>query len=306
MPLGSLDRTPPSLFKQGPSSLSKFLFFCFLAFFLMVADTRFQIAKTLRSTIATVLHPVSALLSAPVAFLENSSFYFESLSELKASDTAIKQKLLLQTQRASQVEVLSAENAQLRSLLKLKENLTTPSVAAEVLYAAADPYSRKVVVDKGAAHDVVLGSPVIDTTGVLGQVVRVHPLTSEVALLIDREQTTPVFNVRTGARSIVYGNPSLNGDALELRFISGNADVLAGDELHTSGIDGVYPAGLAVAKVAKVERRTDSTFAKITCAPQALIFNVKHVMILKPVTDIIPNKLLEVTPDLKSKRKVIK
>jgi rod shape-determining protein MreC len=181
---------------------------------------------------------------------------------------------------------LALENSRLRQLLSLKETLSTPAQAAEVLYDATDPYSRKIIVNRGSVHAVQLGSPVIDELGVLGQVVRVFPLTSEVAMIIDREQTTPVLNTRTGVRSVAYGNPSASGDVLELRFISGNADVLAGDVLTTSGVDGVYPAGLLVAKIEKVERRADSGFAKIICTPKANVLGAKHVMILNPLNTI--------------------
>ncbi len=269
--------------------LSQFVFFTCLSLFLMFADTRFEIAKTLRSSIATVLAPVNRVLSMPGSFVNNAAIYFESQATLKESEQALKQKLLLQSQRASQVEVLGSENAHLRKLLKLQSNLATPSQAAQVLYAVSDPYSRKVVIDKGSNSNIALGSPVMDAEGIIGQVVRVYPLSSEVALLIDNEQATPVLNVRTGIRSVMYGRPGANTDTLELRFVSGTADVQAGDELTTSGMDGVYPAGLAVAKIDKVERRTDSAFAKITCQAKANLGNVKHVMVLQPTTSIIPN-----------------
>jgi rod shape-determining protein MreC len=176
MPLGTLDRTPPSLFKQGPSLLSQFVFFTCLSLFLMFADTRFEIAKTLRASIATVLAPVNRVLSMPGSFVNNAAIYFESQAALKESEQALKQKLLLQSQRASQVEVLGSENAHLRKLLKLQSNLATPSQAAQVLYAVSDPYARKVVIDKGSNSNIALGSPVMDAEGIIGQVVRVYPL----------------------------------------------------------------------------------------------------------------------------------
>ncbi len=296
MPLGSLDRTAPPFFKQGPSSLSKLIFFSTFALFLMVADRRFEVGKLIRTGFATVLSPVARVASIPVLVAQDGIGYFDSLSELKNSEKAIHSKLLQQSQRASQVELLTIENSRLRQLLQLKEHLTTPAQAAEVLYDAADPYSRKVVVDKGSVQGVALGSPVLDESGVLGQVIRVYPLTSEVAMIIDREQTTPVLNTRTGARSVAYGNPSSRGDVLELRFISGNADVLPGDQLTTSGVDGVYPAGLLVAKIEKVERRADSAFAKIYCTPQANVAGVKHVLILKPLSAIAPPLVVEAPP----------
>jgi len=286
MRYGSLDRTPPPFFKQGPTSLSKLLLLSALALFLMVADKRFEFGRIVRASLATVLSPVSSAVLAPVAALQDSFKYVDTLSNVKLSEQEAHKKLLLLSQRANQVETLALENSRLRQLLSLKETLSTPSQAAEVLYDAADPYSRKIIVNRGSAHAVQLGSPVIDELGVLGQVVRVFPLTSEVAMIIDREQTTPVLNTRTGVRSVAYGNPSAHGDVLELRFISGNADVLAGDVLTTSGVDGVYPAGLQVARVEKIERRADSGFAKIVCTPKANVLGAKHVMILNPLTKI--------------------
>ncbi len=302
MPFGSLDSTPPPFFKQGASSLSKLVFFSALALFLMVADRRFEVAKVIRSSLAIGLSPIARVVSLPVLAAQDGSSYFETLASLKRSEQATHNQLLLQSQRAGQVELLTIENSRLRQLLSLKANITTPSQAAEVLYDAADPYSRKVIIDKGSVHDVMLGSPVIDERGVLGQVIRVYPLTSEVAMIIDREQTTPVLNTRTGARSVAYGNPSAHGDVLELRFISGNADVLPGDLLTTSGVDGVYPAGLLVARIEKVDRRPDSAFAKIYCTPQANVLGAKHVMVLKPLTNFAPSKLADVPAATGTKR----
>ena len=306
MPYGSLDRTPPPFFKQGPTSLSKLLLLSALALFLMVAEKRFDIGKIVRISLATVLNPIATTIATPVLAMQDSFKYVDTISAVKISEQDARQKLLLQSLRANQVETLALENSRLRQLLSLKEAITTPSQAAEVLYDAVDPYSRKVIVNKGSLNAVLIGSPVLDELGVLGQVVRIFPMTSEVAMIIDRDQTTPVLNTRTGARSVAYGNPSAHGDVLELRFISGNADVLAGDILTTSGVDGVYPTGLQVAKIEKVERRADSGFAKITCTPKANVLGVKHVLILNPLTTIeTPRPADEVTLPM-SKRGVKK
>jgi rod shape-determining protein MreC len=302
MPYGSLDKTLPPFFKQGPTSLSKLLVLSALALFLMVADNRFAFGKIIRISLATVLSPVTNTLITPVTAVQDSFKYVDNLSSVKLSEQEAHKKLLLQSQRANQVETLSLENTRLRQLLGLKETLSTPSQAAEVLYDAIDPYSRKVIVNKGSVHAVQLGSPVIDELGVLGQVIRVFPLTSEVAMIIDREQTTPVLNTRTGVRSVAYGNPSAFGDVLELRFISGNADIQAGDTLSTSGVDGVYPAGLLVAKIEKVERRADSGFAKIICIPKANVLGAKHVLILNPITTIDTPRPAEEAASVGSKK----
>lgn len=302
MPYGSLDKTLPPFFKQGPTSLSKLLVLSAMALFLMVADNRFAFGKIIRISLATVLSPVTNTLITPVTAVQDSFKYVDNLSSVKLSEQEAHKKLLLQSQRANQVETLSLENTRLRQLLGLKETLSTPSQAAEVLYDAIDPYSRKVIVNKGSVHAVQLGSPVIDELGVLGQVIRVFPLTSEVAMIIDREQTTPVLNTRTGVRSVAYGNPSAFGDVLELRFISGNADIQAGDTLSTSGVDGVYPAGLLVAKIEKVERRADSGFAKIICIPKANVLGAKHVLILNPITTIDTPRPAEEAASVGSKK----
>ena len=288
MPLGTLDRTPPPFFKQGPSALSKLMVFSALALFLMVADTRFRITQPLRAAVATVLYPVQWVALRPVMAVRGAGEYFISLRSAQQTEAEARTKLAQQSQRANQVEQLALENARLRKLLELRDRLSTPAQAAEVLYDAADPYTRKVIIDKGMTQGVQEGSPVIDESGVLGQVTRVHPLISEVTLITDREQAIPVLNTRTGARSVAYGDPTgAHGGTLELRFMANNADVQPGDVLTTSGVDGVYPPGLPVAKVDKVERKLD-TFARIACSPQGLVDGARHVMVLKPVSAQIP------------------
>jgi rod shape-determining protein MreC len=289
MPLGTLDRTPPPFFRQGPSALSKLMVCSALALFLMVADARFKITQPVRSSVAMVLFPLQWVAMQPVLAVRSVSNYFGGLHTARISEEDARRKLILQAQRAGQVEQLSNENAQLRKLLGLRDRLTTPSQAAEVLYDAADPYTRKVVIDKGLAQGIEPGSPVIDEAGVLGQVTRVHPLISEVTLVTDSDQAIPVLNTRTGARGIAYGDASRHGSGgLELRYMAANADVQPGDLLTTSGVDGVYPPGLQVAKVEKVERRPDSAFARIVCSPQALVDGARHVMVLKPLLVQIP------------------
>ncbi|MES2912288.1 MAG: rod shape-determining protein MreC [Pseudomonadota bacterium] len=288
MPLGTLDRSPPSFFKQGPSALSKLMFFSALALFLMVADTRFRITQPVRAVLATALYPVQWLALQPVRAVRGGGEYFTSVSQANSSSEEARKKLALQSLRAGQVEQLLQENDRLRKLLGLREQLATSVMAAEVLYDAADPYTRKVIIGKGMLQGVDLGSPVLDEAGVLGQVTRVHPLVSEVTLVNDRDLAIPVLNVRTGARSVAYGDPSAGGSGLELRFMGSNSDVKDGDLLTTSGVDGVYPPGLPVAKITHIERRAESAFAKIYCTPQALVTAARHVMVVKPVSAQIP------------------
>ena len=283
MALDTFDRTPPPLFKQGPSALSRLVFFSALALFLMVADARFGIVQPLRAAIATVLYPAQWLALQPVQLAQTGFGYLTELKTARATEEAARRKLAEQSQRAGQVEQLQLENARLRELLALRERLQATSQAAQVLYDATDPFSRRVVIGKGQLQGIEAGSPVMDESGVLGQVTRVYPFVSEITLLIDREQVIPVMNTRTGTRSVAYGDPSPHGGMMELRYVSVTEDVKEGDLLTTTGVDGVYPPGLPVARVASVDRRSDTSFARIQCQPLARLQGVTHVMVLTPL-----------------------
>lgn len=296
MPLGTLDRSPPPFFKQGPSALSKLMVFSAVALFLMVADARFRVTTPLRAVMATTLYPVHWLVLQPVQVAGQSREYLTSLGEAQRQVADAEQRLAQQAARALQVEQLTLENQRLRELLTMRERISTPASGAQVLYEAADPYSRKVIIDRGQSHGIVEGSPVIDDSGVLGQVTRVYPLVSEVTMLIDRDQAIPVLNTRTGVRSVVYGQPGADGEGLELRYTLANADINQGDLLTTSGVDGVYPPGLPVAKVAHVERRAESSFTRILCTPLARMQGALHVLVLAPVGPALPPRVATTPP----------
>src|SRR5690606_14455211 len=198
-----------------------------------------------------------------------------------AGEAAAREALARQADRASGLAQLRAENARLRALLELRPALTVNSRTAEVMYEAPDLYSRKVVIDRGAANGVAPGSPVVNENGVLGQVTRVYPLSAEVTMLTDKDAAIPVLNLRTQARGAAFGTGGQPG--MELRFKAGNADVQPGDVLETSGVDGVYPAGRPVAKVLSVERKIDTGFARILLEPAASSSAVRHVLVLDPV-----------------------
>ena len=282
MALASLGRDPPPFFRQGPSALSRLVVFSALALLLMVADARFQMVQPLRASIATALYPLQWLVLQPLVLSQQAN---ERMDGMFSNETALQQlrtQLTEQRQRAQQNEQLVLENQRLRGILNLQERQWPGTLGAQVVYDAADPYTRKVVLDKGERQGVHLASPVIDEFGVIGQVTRVFPMSSEVTLITDRDHAIPVVNVRTGARGVAYGETTRNADALELRFMAANSDVTVGDMLTTSGVDGVYPAGLPVARVDKVERRTEAVFARIECMPIAMVAGTRHVLVLLP------------------------
>ena len=294
MPLGTLDRTPPPFFRQGPSALSKLVFFSALAIFLMVADTRMQIAQPVRQALAVALLPLQRAVAVPVEMASVGGDYLHGLAAARQAQLQAEQLAAGLAERATRAEHLAAENARLRELLALRPALTVRSLPAEVLYEAADPYSRKVFIDRGLTQGVKLGAPVIGEAGVLGQVTQVYPVTSEVTLLTDKDAAIPVLNTRTQQRSAAFGAGRVGG--LELRFMSGNADVQVGDLLHTSGLDGVYPPGLPVATVASVQRRVESGFARIVLEPVARADGVRQVLVLEPIGVQLPPRPEPVEP----------
>lgn len=284
MPLGTLDRTPPPFFRQGTSALTKLVFFSAAALFLMVADSRFKWVETLRQALAVALLPVQRVVAVPVDLVEGGDDYFRGLRKAQAAEHEARAKLALLSERAQRGEQLALENARLRALLDLRAATNVRSQPAEVLYEAADPFSRKVFIDRGSTQGVALGAPVVNEAGVLGQVTHVYALSSEVTLLADKDAAIPVLNTRTQQRGAAFGGR----DGMELRFTSANADVQVGDLLHTSGLDGIYPPGLPVARVVSVERRVESGFARVSLKPEANADGVRHVLVLEPLGAQLP------------------
>ncbi len=282
MPLGTVDRTPPPFFKQGPSALSKLLVLSALAVLLMVVDARRHWAQPLRSALAVALYPVQWLALQPLQGAQWTTQYVGSLRNARQEADAARAELVRQSQRAAIVEHLAQENRELRGLLTMRERLPTDSRGAEILYQLPDSYRQRVVIDAGTTQGVQPGSPVMDGYGVLGQVSRVYGATAEVTLLTDRQQAIPVINTRTGQRSLAYGLP--DSSQMELRFESVNTEAEVGDILTTSGIDGIYPPGLPVAKIAAVSTRDGSGFARIVCDPMARISNTLHVLVVNPMS----------------------
>jgi rod shape-determining protein MreC len=248
--------------------------------FLMVADSRFNVTAPARAGLALALHPLQRVLLVPVDAWEQAGDYSRGMERATEAENQARRQLAEQAVILSRANQLQAENQRLRSLLALREALPVKGLAAEVLYEAADPFSRRIVIDRGGHRGVRLGAPVVNDAGVLGQVTRVYPLSAEVTLLTDREATIPVLNARTQQRGVAYGGER---GVMELRFMAANADIKAGDDLVTSGLDGVYPPGLPVAKVGEVERRGDTSFARVGLAPVAQPDSARHVLVLEPL-----------------------
>ena len=253
-------------------------FFVSLAILLMVLDARFRYADNVRQVVALAAYPLERIAMAPVDLFHGTVNYFSTTTALRAENAELKMKQLRAAPELLQLEALKQENKQLRRVLEAQQRLPRKSIFAEILYAARDPFSRKVVIDKGSQSGIQPGEPVIDDVGVIGQVTRVYLLMSEVTLLSDKDQAIPLQVLRTGLRAVAYGGAE--GGMLDLRFMPANADIRNGDVLVTSGIDGTYPPGLPVATVARIERDAAYAFARITLAPTAGIDRYRQVLVL--------------------------
>jgi len=244
----------------------------------MVLDARFRYAESVRQVVALAAYPMQRVAMAPVDLFHGVANYFSSTATLREENAALKTKALRAAPELLRLEALQEENHQLRRLLDAQERLPSKSVFAEILYAGRDPFSRKLIIDKGSHHGILAGQPVIDDVGVIGQVTRVYLLMSEVTLLSDKDQAIPLQVQRNGLRAVAYGGAE--GGMLDLRFMAANADIRNGDTLVTSGIDGTYPPGLPVATVARIERDAAYAFAKISLTPTAGTDRYRQVLVL--------------------------
>ena len=274
---GHIGEGPPPFFKRGPAPLVRLVFFLSLSVALMVADLRLHLLEPARAAIAAVLWPLQKAVLLPVEGASEASSYFGDLARLKNENEALRGRELLQAKQLLRQAHLEQENRRLRALLEMRERLDVPALAAEILYAARDPFSRRIVIDRGLTHGVETGQPVIDELGVIGQVTRAFPLTSEVTLLTDKNQAIPVQVQRNGLRAVLAG--AGNG-LLELQFLPANADIEPDDLLVTSGLDGIYLPGLPVARVSRIDRDNSFSFARIECTPVAGVERQGQVLVL--------------------------
>ena len=273
-----MEHQPPPFFRTGLSPLARLFIFTTLALALIVADARLKYLDTLRQVASVVIYPLQRIAGAPASIFERASEFFVSSSALRTDNARLAQENLNHAAQLQQLAALTAENDHLRKLVEARARVTARTTLAEILYAARDPFSRKIVIDQGSQHGVLAGQPVIDGMGVVGQVTRIYPWLAEVTLITDKGHLVPVLNPRNGLRAVLAGTG--NDGALELKFVPLNADFENGDQLVTSGIDGVYPPGLPVAQIVNVERNAAFLFARIICKPLAGVNNHKQVLVV--------------------------
>lgn len=268
----------PAFFARGPSPLARLAFFTALSLALMATDSRLQYLANVRENLMSLLHPLQVIANAPSQAYRFTDEYFSTHHYLLYENERLRKQALRQDVELQRLNLLSLENTNLRNLLQANKKLTETSTLGEIVHVGRDPFTKKIVVNRGKNHDVVTGAAVVDATGVVGQVTRTYPSSSEVTLITDKSLAIPIQIERNGLRAIAFGHGRDN--TLDLPFLPANVDIRSGDRLVTSGIDGVYPAGLAVATVSEIKITPDSPFARIVCIPTGGIENHRQVLLV--------------------------
>ncbi|NGM85761.1 rod shape-determining protein MreC [Parapusillimonas sp. SGNA-6] len=267
------------LFKRGPTAELRLFVFVVLALSLLVVDARWTVLDPARQAISVVLYPFQRLMLAPRDLVEHIGNWTDAAALARSEKEALQRQRIELAQISTHAAQLATENIQLRRLLNVADTVTQPSVAVEVLYEPPNAFSHHLVFNKGSASGIRPGMPVIDEGGVVGQIVRVTPFTSEAALLTDDKVSIPVQVLRNGLRLIAFGG-NVSGK-VEVRYLTANVDLVPGDTLVTSGIGGLFPAGLSVAQVDRVERDAATGFALAVATPLSHPERHRHFLVLR-------------------------
>lgn len=280
---------PPPFFKRGLPPAAKLTIYLALSLGLLIGDLQLNYLNTLRQGVAILTYPLQIAAATPAEFARNVGNYFSGLISLQRENEQLRASQLDAAKRLLRTSQLEHENSELRGLLDMRARVKVQAIAAEVLFAARDPFSRKVILDKGGNENIEPGLAVVDANGVIGQVTRVFPLHSEVTLLSDKEQAIPVVIERSGLRAVMFGTGS---GLTELRYLAANADVRVGDRILTSGLDGVFVPGLPVATVIRATRDAAESFGRILCLPIGGVEKSGSVLVLGRA-DALPQRPTE-------------
>jgi len=269
----------PPLFRRGPPAEVRLAVLVALSLALLVLDSQFHVLEPLRRAVAVGLYPFQRVVMAPRDLVQQVNEWVNAANRIRTENEALQRQRIELSQVASHAAQLAAENAQLRRLLGVTDTVDQAAVVVEVLYEPANSFQQRLVFNKGSQAGLAPGMPVIDEGGVVGQIVRVTPMAAEAALVTDERVSVPVQVLRNGLRLIAFGSNAPG--RIEVRYLAANADIKEGDIIVTSGVGGLFPAGLPVAKVLTVERDTASGFARAICEPLAHPERYRHFLVLQ-------------------------
>ncbi len=264
--------------EQGTSIRTLFLVSLCIA--LMFVDQRFNHLEVVRSNISLVLSPIRYLVSLPAITGSWANEWLSSHIELLDENSALKAKGRILNARLQKMQVLKAENTRLRNMLGSSRKLADQVIVAELLSVDQNPYRQLIEINKGTFDGVELGLAVIDDFGVMGQVIHVNQYTATTILISDPEHAIPVQFIRSGTRSVAFGNGSV--DQLELRYLPATADIKVNDQLVTSGLGGRFPADYPVATVISITKDLTHGFVSVLAKPRARLDSSREVLVVKP------------------------
>lgn len=245
---------------------------------LMVVDARFDTLKPLRSHLAQVITPFYWLAERPLRLWESVSQQFSSRDELSAENEKLKAEALLLQRRLQKLATLTEQNVRLRELLNSAALVDEQVLVSELIGIDPNPFTHRILIDKGEKDGVFLGQPVLDALGLMGQVVEVMPYTARVLLLTDTTHSIPVQVNRNGLRAIAVGTG--NPESLELRHVADTADIKEGDLLVSSGLGQRFPAGYPVATVKEVIHDSGQPFAVVRAVPTARLNRSRYLLLV--------------------------
>ncbi len=275
------------LFRQGPAAELRLFFLALLAVLMLVVDARWQALEPAREVISVAIYPFQRAILAPRDAYEHIISWKEAAAEARSEKEALQRQRIELAQLSTHAAQLATENEQLRRLLNVSDTQTQTAVAVEVLYEPVNAYNQHLIFNKGSSSGIAPGMPVIDEGGVMGQIVRVTPFTSEAALITDDKVSIPVQVLRNGLRLVAFGGNI--ADKIEVRYLGANVDIRPSDKLVTSGIGGLFPAGLPVAEVESVEHDQSSGFAKAIAKPLSHPERYRHFLVLRLESPEAPN-----------------
>lgn len=245
---------------------------------LMLVDARLDTLKPVRSQLGLVLTPIYWVADIPTRLWQNVTQQFSSHTELLAENEKLKAEALLMQRRLQKLATLIEQNVRLRELLNSSALVDDQVLVGELIGVDPNPFTHRVLIDKGEKDGVFIGQPVLDARGLMGQVIEVMPYSSRVLLLTDTSHSIPVQVNRNGLRAIAsgIGNP----ERLELRHVADTADIKEGDLLVSSGLGQRFPAGYPVATVKEVMHDTGQPFAIVRAEPTAALNRSRYVLLV--------------------------
>ncbi|MHB1140354.1 MAG: rod shape-determining protein MreC [Sulfuricaulis sp.] len=262
----------------APSHLTRLVLLSALSVALMMLDHRGHHLEKIRAGLNTLAYPVQLIAATPAYVVGGLADFFTTRRTLRTDN----EKLLVERQallaRLQQFEALEQENQRLRQMLVSAVQVADKAIAAELVEVSAEPFTRKVVVAKGAKDGVYVGQSVIDAHGIMGQVTQVAGNVSRVTFITDAGHAIPVLNNRSGLRALVFGTG--NPDTVKVPYLTANADIQEGDLLVSSGMGGTFPPGYPVARVTKIVNDPNEAFLFITAKPAAQLNHGKQVLLI--------------------------